>query len=87
MTLLKGKGEQRGGFVCRYNISALWSYLLARRRVSFSSLMENVALPSICDSQCLGQHDGPRPKQIYFSNKSGVADENVPIYALPSLAL
>lgn len=55
--------------------------------MSSSPLMENVAPPSICDSQCLGQHDGPRPKQIYFSNKSRVADENDPAYALPSLAL
>lgn len=57
------------------------------RDMSSSSLMENVASPSICNSQCLGQHDGPRLKQIYFSNKSRVADENYPVYALPSLAL
>ena len=74
-------------FICHCNISNLWSCLLARRCMSSSLLMENIAPPSICDSQCPGQHDGLRPKQIYFSNKSRAADENDPVYALPSLAL
>lgn len=86
VTLVKEKREKRSGFLCHYKISAVRSCLLTQRVFSFR-LMENVAPLSICDSQCLGQHDGPRLKQRNFSNKSRVAAENDPVYALPRLAL